>query len=895
MNRLWRKSTTGPTLSAAVSLAAAVSLLLVGCQTSVCPPIGTYVADCAGYVQPPAGCAAMVQTQPLAVVAPTPPPVAAPPVPPGVVVTPRRIVAPVGSEVIMLAEVRGTGGRPLTGRQVQWMLTPESAGQLMTLGQDKSCFLLAGFDHHRGGEKISNTYAIGKTASRGRVIARPPSPAGGSVTVQAGQSPMGVTSPTEGTSHVTAYVAQSDGWEQRHDTATIHWVDAQFSFPAPAVRASGERHVLTTTVTRHTDGSPLAGWIVRYEVADGPPSGFGPDFSSGAEVTTDAAGQASVEFGQQAPQPGTNRINIQVLRPADPAAGVSQPFIAGNGATQVTFNSPNVAINVAGPSVSSVGATASFRLEVSNIGDAPASDVVVTDEMPPGMSFLGSDPTPELVEGRHVWRLGEIDPGQSRVIQIETRTTAVGTLNYCCGVTTSSGLTARGCAATTVAEAAPAGQARIEIAVTGRDRAQVGEDVAYTIVVRNVGDAEATGLRISDYFDEGLKHAVATSPIRRRELVSLQPKDETSVKVTFRVEKAGPLSHRVEVEQGGRVLAQRQVVLNATAAATGPSPVQPAGGSLSLTITPPASAIVGGSGICQIEVRNTGATPLQNVSVRVQEDTPLKPLGATGKDLANPDDPTGLNWIVPQLGVGATVVKKVEYQFLRAVPSACIHATFSAQGVASGAARECFPIVAMGAQKVPSEPMSLAGDADQRAAADQGSAEGDSSEGPRLDSPTPAERQPPADEPIPSATDRPAPSGDSAASSSAAADPAIATPLDVQIAERTNPVAVGSQCVYEIALKNTSRRSLRGVRVSARVPDEMTLKGHTGPIRALAKDAVVRYEPIAEIRPNEVIRLTITLVAAKATDAAQFEVDVRSDQLARPIARSKSTRIFDDR
>jgi hypothetical protein len=51
--------------------------------------------------------------------------------------------------------------------------------------------------------------------------------------------------------------------------------------------------VLTTTVIRRTDGSPLTGWIVRYEVGSGASLGYeGGNF---VEVPVDANGRASVE------------------------------------------------------------------------------------------------------------------------------------------------------------------------------------------------------------------------------------------------------------------------------------------------------------------------------------------------------------------------------------------------------------------------------------------------------------------------------------------------------------------------------------------------------------------------------------------------------------------------
>ena len=115
-----------------------------------------------------------------------------------------------------------------------------------------------------------------------------------------------------------------EAWDRRQQSALIHWVDAQWQFPPPAITPVGGRSTLTTLVTRQSDGAPLPGWVVRYEIAGGPAAGFAPDGSTTVEVLTSATGEAPAEIFQQQPVPGSNVVNIQILRPADPGA-IRQP------------------------------------------------------------------------------------------------------------------------------------------------------------------------------------------------------------------------------------------------------------------------------------------------------------------------------------------------------------------------------------------------------------------------------------------------------------------------------------------------------------------------------------------------------------------------------------------
>ena len=101
--------------------------------------------------------------------------------------------------------------------------------------------------------KINNNYAIGSTACRSATITRgTPSPSD-DIPVARGQAWISITSPTDGTSHVTAFAPKVTQWDNRQQTATILWIDAQFSFASPVIGAVGTRQTLTTLVSRPSD------------------------------------------------------------------------------------------------------------------------------------------------------------------------------------------------------------------------------------------------------------------------------------------------------------------------------------------------------------------------------------------------------------------------------------------------------------------------------------------------------------------------------------------------------------------------------------------------------------------------------------------------------------------
>ncbi len=62
---------------------------------------------------------------------------------PGLTLTPLRIVAPVGTEVLMVAGVHGAGDPLLTGQRVEWMMAPGSVGTFLAVGEREGPNFLA--------------------------------------------------------------------------------------------------------------------------------------------------------------------------------------------------------------------------------------------------------------------------------------------------------------------------------------------------------------------------------------------------------------------------------------------------------------------------------------------------------------------------------------------------------------------------------------------------------------------------------------------------------------------------------------------------------------------------------------------------------------------------------
>ena len=349
-------------------------------------------------------------------------------------------------------------------------------------------------------------------------------------------------------------------WNRRKATTTIYWIDAQWIFPPPTTAATGTQQILTTTVTRRSDGSPLAGWQVRYEVLDPGTAGFAPDGAEAVEVTTNELGQASVEVNPTDAQATSARIGVQVIRPA--MTGSPERLVLGSGTTTVTWSAPDIAIETFAPATAAVGANVTFQIHVANRGAAAARETVVTARVPAGMTFVQSQPVASTADRQIEWRLGDVGPGEQRTISAEYRVERPGSFELCATVQTADGQRSEHCATTQVTTAEPV----LDLRVTGPTTAEVGGIAPFEVVVVNRGTAPATGLVITDRFDAGLEHAGDTKRTRQieRSLGDLQPGASTQpITITFTVIAAGRQCHEVEIRGDGGLVVRKSACIEA--------------------------------------------------------------------------------------------------------------------------------------------------------------------------------------------------------------------------------------------------------------------------------------------------------------------------------------------
>lgn len=480
-------------------------------------------------------------------------------------ITPSRILAPVGSEVVLVGGVCAENGRLRTNERIEWMLDRAGTGQIVTVGNrgELDMFRLL----RNTPRKVDNFFAIGSTSPYAECLDRGTPDPNDDIQIRRGDGWVTVTSPTEGTSYVTAYAPQVPNWAGRTARATIYWVDAQWSFPPPVTLAPGESHTLTTTITRQSDGSPIPGWSVRYRVAGGT-AGLGYDQGQTSEATTDSRGRASIEITPTDDRPGTTNLAIEIVRPEQPGVGGSPRVTLGQGATSITWadggisgtplpsatpggfppleppptdnewssptpaptpaptptptpvaGRPDLKVQVeqlsAGPF--RAGSEVEYRITIVNQGNTVARNVKIVDEFDIGLETDIANPGEQFFKSDPPFDLG---PGDSKALPpIRFRITQAGRLshNVIASADNAESNSARAFLTADSGGGFGSGEGAIEptlsVTMVGPERHTVGEDAYFRVVIRNSGTSAATNVRITTDFDAELKPETATEPI----------------------------------------------------------------------------------------------------------------------------------------------------------------------------------------------------------------------------------------------------------------------------------------------------------------------------------------------------------------------------------------------
>jgi uncharacterized repeat protein (TIGR01451 family) len=250
---------------------------------------------------------------------------------------------------------------------------------------------------------------------------------------------------------------------------------------------------------------------------------------------------------------------------------------------------PRLEIVKTGPEKAYLGSEVTYGIEIRNVGDMAAQDVVVTDMLPAGLVHASGQQV--LTEN-----IGDLAPGAVKKLAVDTKASQLGTVCNPAKAEASDTDAVEAEACTFI------GEPRLEIVKTGPERAYLGTEVTYGIQISNTGDMIARNVVVTDALPAGLVHASGTQ-VLAEDMGDLLPGASKEFRLTVTANQTGKICNPALAQS----IDTADVMTEACTLVGEPK--------LEIVKNGPKQAYLGSEVSYGIEVRNTGSMVARDVVV----------------------------------------------------------------------------------------------------------------------------------------------------------------------------------------------------------------------------------------------------------------------------------------
>ncbi len=338
------------------------------------------------------------------------------------------------------------------------------------------------------------------------------------------------------------------------------------------------------------------------------------------------------------PQPSPQR---QEPLPSLPTASLAPNNMlnASNGNTQPTpgdaklegLQTPSLAIEKIAPTEIQVNQVAKFKIAVRNVGTVNASEVMVSDQIPAGTEFIGSEPqvTRKTPDGKIFWLLGDLPSGAEKIISLDLRPTQPGEIGSVAQVSFASQASMR----TRVT------RPLLDVEHSSTDRSLVGSPVQLKILVHNRGDGEAKDVMLHESVPQQLKYSSDDFRELEYPIGTIRPGQTKEISLNLSAAEAGRFKNTVVVTAAGDLKASHSIDMEVV------SPL------LSVVSSGPTRRFLKREAVYEFTTSNNGTASASNVDLIARLPRGLKFDSADNLAEYNPDT-HAVYWALDELKPG---------------------------------------------------------------------------------------------------------------------------------------------------------------------------------------------------------------------------------------------------
>ncbi|MDE2779789.1 MAG: hypothetical protein OXI91_08950 [Chloroflexota bacterium] len=324
------------------------------------------------------------------------------------------------------------------------------------------------------------------------------------------------------------------------------------------------------------------------------------------------------------------------------ATAVSVEGITGQDTSLTSVIPGSLQLAKSGPTETVSGDDVTYEITVTNDGAGALTNIVLTDTLPLGLTYVSSSPEAAVgADGRVSWLIESLDSEATATVTLVATTGDPGEVVNTANVLSDEGATASAQATTLVT------RSDLSITKTADNAAPIlGQPTVYTIAVTNNGDATATNVAVVDALPLEFQNVTAEPEASvgadgslQWTIAAIEPGGTANITINATSTVGGTLTNTVSATERGVT-----VTADATIGVLVPA--------VSLAKSGGSALYVDGERTYTISATNTGTANLTDVTIT--DNIPAE-MSYVSSDNGGQEADGVVTWSIGDLAVGATV------------------------------------------------------------------------------------------------------------------------------------------------------------------------------------------------------------------------------------------------
>jgi uncharacterized repeat protein (TIGR01451 family) len=252
---------------------------------------------------------------------------------------------------------------------------------------------------------------------------------------------------------------------------------------------------------------------------------------------------------------------------------------------------PQLAIEKIAPAEIQVNKACKFQVIVRNVGRVVARDVRLFDEIPLGTRLEATSPQAATSEGRLLWKLGDMAPGDEQAVEIDLLPIQEGEIGSVATVQFAADASAR----------TQCTQPRLEVKTDMARSVMIGQQQVLRITLENPGTGDATGVMLLETVPEGMSHPHGDA--LEFEVGTLRAGETRELELVLTAEQRGVVQNRIVATADANLRAEHVAEFEVVAA------------EIALTVDGPALKYLELPATFTVAIQNTGTAAAKDVEL----------------------------------------------------------------------------------------------------------------------------------------------------------------------------------------------------------------------------------------------------------------------------------------